>query len=1066
MPLYGRCVDRFLSAAANNPGPSGHRAHLWLTHRSQRDLLLDQASQRGLRGWLNPPVHFLSGLPGLFGIRGRSIGLLARREMISRIGFECGRTHGIRFGNADASITRGNMLDGFMGELLPEGVTPEELEQALASLDPDEFGRRRNAWVVATYGRYLATLARIRAHDPRSIHALVAARIGCGELPRALDGAEVLHIYGVYSMRARQRLLTSLAAQADVRVELYCVEAARDLVEIATSVEDLALNHASTGADYAAPARHPAREDLPVASSDRNGWPDPVVQPAPDARRELDWVATQVKDLIIRGVAEPHEVAVVARTGLDDTRRALHVLERAGIPATARVRSPLAEIAALRALLDLYRAAAERWSYRVLRNVLTSPYFRFRIDVRPFDHIATKARPTTLDEWEGALIALLDALRSDATDSETRRTGLRAERMAKDVARFRELRTKLEPLSGTRSLGSWIDATEALLRQSWFRFRQRICDPPAARMDVVRFDQRGVRMLEALLAEWRSVDDPVEPISGVEWFRALRSLLEGQELVLTTPGQKGVQILEAHDAALAPFKATFLIHANDGEFPRSTSSSGLFTDDERVALRAHGLPVDDRRAVLARERVLWEAVTAVERLHVSYRTTDARGTPLLPSLLVPAHDASSELPRSTAIPGDPFNIEAAGRAAASHLRKAIREGASGSRIATPTPTALKRAIVNAHAENTRRSAVSDQESSGTLQNPDSDAAGIVHSPWNGQLRDPAVLAALAEQFDGQYVWSASQLQSYTVAPFNFLLERVLGLQMSQEAEEDTNALASGGIAHAILERFYGKYLRQAAPSFESAKPILFEVAGQVFTEWESSGEWLGEQALWEQRRLWLFKTLLEFVEWDLSKIGKDKVWNVEHEIGGASGVAEVSGHDVYGREARMHVRGRIDRIDENTHGELVVIDYKSGSTPTGKSGYADGAVLQGPLYIAALHAEGHPSAARAHYRSVNGRKKAAELRTSDSEFARALAIALSVPARVRAGHFEAVVAGSADWLRYHPDRSIRRTDAKLSDGCRFDAPPGSGSDPSPAAERESASATDLDVRSARSSADA
>ncbi|MGH7463106.1 MAG: hypothetical protein ACREMA_19025, partial [Longimicrobiales bacterium] len=50
------------------------------------------------------------------------------------------------------------------------------------------------------------------------------------------------------------------------------------------------------------------------------------------------------------------------------------------------------------------------------------------------------------------------------------------------------------------------------------------------------------------------------------------------------------------------------------------------TDEERRTLRAAGLPVEDRQAALARERVLWQAVTGTEQLSITYRTSDARGT--------------------------------------------------------------------------------------------------------------------------------------------------------------------------------------------------------------------------------------------------------------------------------------------------------------------------------------------------------------------------------------------------------------------------------------------------------
>ncbi|HSL68749.1 MAG TPA: hypothetical protein VK864_00840, partial [Longimicrobiales bacterium] len=553
--LFNACAAAFLDEAGVHVGPAQHPAQLWLTHRNQRDLLLTEAVRRGLGGWLNPPIHFFSALPELFGVRAKPIGLLARRELISRIGHEAGKPFGINVGNADASITRGHMLDSLLGELLAEGVAPNVLEHALAEVPGDAFAARRNAWVVASYDTYLSELQEIGVYDPRAIHALVAARIDAGGLPGALGNARRLHIYGLYSARARGRLLDALRRQADVEVIVYTTSGAADLAACADSTEA-----------------------LPAVDSSL------IVQPAPDANRELQWVAREVKKLLLSGAAEPHEIAVVARTGREDTRRALYALERAGVPATARTRTPLSEISALKALLDLFRASAERWSYRVLRSVLASPYFRTRIDLRPFDHIASQARPATLLAWEGELACLAAALESEDPDLETRRLGLNPNRVRRDLKLFQGVRALLEPLAGEKSLGQWLELTRALLRESWFRFRQRICDPPEERRDIVRLDQRGVRMLERLLDDWSKIDDAAEVFSPTEWFRALRALLEGQELVLTTPGQKGVQVLEAHDAALMPFHTTFLVHANDGEFPRLPATTGVFSDEERRGL--------------------------------------------------------------------------------------------------------------------------------------------------------------------------------------------------------------------------------------------------------------------------------------------------------------------------------------------------------------------------------------------------------------------------------------------------------------------------------------------------
>ena len=51
--------------------------------------------------------------------------------------------------------------------------------------------------------------------------------------------------------------------------------------------------------------------------------------------------------------------------------------------------------------------------------------------------------------------------------------------------------------------------------------------------------QRGVVQLPRLLREWRELDPSDDPMTPAAWHALLRKLLEANELVLSTPGQKG-----------------------------------------------------------------------------------------------------------------------------------------------------------------------------------------------------------------------------------------------------------------------------------------------------------------------------------------------------------------------------------------------------------------------------------------------------------------------------------------------------------------------------------------------
>ena len=990
-PLWDSCVDRFLGDVAGSTGPASHSAqarhaaHLWLTQRSQRDLLLETAVARGVPGWLAPPFSFLSELPKRFHAGAAPIELLTRRQLISEISTAHARRAQIGAAEGTA-IVRGHMLDAVFSELLPEGVTPDRIQLMLRDTAADDFAVRRDGWLLAVYEEYQRTLRDRGLYDPRAIHAIIADAILRGALPEAIGGARRLHVYGLYSARTRRALLNALATQTEVDVVLYVPAQSREFDELGS------IEHLPAGGRAAV-----------------------VVQPAPDATRELQWVAARVKELVTRGT-EPHRIAVIARTGREDTRAACSHLESAGVPCTARIRRPLSEIPVLSLILQIFRGAGEGWTYRTVRSVIGSSYTRLPIDLRLLDEIAARGRPSTLAAWEQQLAGLQDVKRKDETTDLVHES--RSERIERHTDRFRELRTLLEPLSAARTEHEWVRITRELITRDALDLQRSLCRVPYGRHDVVRFDQRGLRRFETLLHEWQAIADTRDELSGAAWYRLLRRMLEGQELVLSTPGQKGVQVLEAQDAALVPFEHTFVIHVNDGVFPVHATEGGIFSEEERSALIAAGLPLENRSLALDREHALWNAITTSGAVTATYRTTDPRGTPLLPSLVLPAHDAALELPRSLALASEPITRDQVRQGAATALLSEAGD------VITAEIHVMRRAILHAHAEQAR--GVPDR----TAAAP----AGL----WNGAIRDPVVLEQLRTRYRSEHVWSASQLQTYARCPFFFLIDRVLRLRPLEEAEEATSPLMYGGVAHDMLEQFYATYA-DAAPaslSAEAAERLESVIAG-VIARREAGPDWLGSPALWGVTKRGIADVVRTYVAWELEYMySKDeRPWRCEHMLEDEAGEPVViAGRNVAGGSVHMRLTGRVDRVDIDRRGRYHILDYKSSRVPAAK-GYADGVLLQAPLYAEALRQSAGLDVVRARYRALKTPGKplnGAAIDVDTPRYTNALAIAFSIPGRVHDGLFEAVMAASSEWATWDPDLSVCRTQAVLEEGSRFD----------------------------------
>ena len=1017
--LWAECRDRFLAEIGEERGPTGYSSHLWIAHANQRDALFEEAVRRGLPGWLAPPASFLSELRDRFEIRERPVGHLTGRLLVARIAARQFRRAGLGSGRPDRGPAGSHAIDSLFSELLPEGVRPGELRAALDALGGDEFALRRNSWVCETYEEFLQELERLDRFDPRSIHAIVADRIVGGGLPAAIGEARTLHVYGLTTLQRRYRLFEALSAQAEVEVIVY-----------------LGVEPGNSEWDAIDPG--PAlRRELGAEEPPRG-----VLVAAPDALAEAAWISARIKSLLLGGGVEPHEIAVVARSGGQDTRRVVEALREAGVPSTVRMRSSLAEVAALRAVLLLFLGAAEDWTFRSLRQVLTSPFFDLDLDLRPFDYIARERRVRGLSGWSSALARLRESAKTAQGAGRLAREGIYANRLEPDVSRFTVFCESIDPLSAERTELEWIDLTLDILDGRRFDFRRRLSAAPAERWDLVRADQSGTEALRVLLMEWRELKPREGRFGPAEWHARLRRLLESNEIALTTPARREVQVLEAHEAALTPFRHTFIIHANDGVFPRPHVARGVFSEDETSRLKQDGLRLSTRDDTLRRELALWNAVTAQPGVVFTCRSAASDGASLLPSLLIPVETEEQSLAASLHDDGQVPHSAAEDEPVSRLQRlaqeaKALEEGLDSGRtgpVESIDPPALRQAVLAAYAEELRCGRLD-----GPAASDEERPASLCPHPWGGLLRDPVVVGVLADRFGDGRIWSASQLEQYSCRPFDFLVDRVLRIQASGEAEESTSPASRGSLAHEILHRFF-RELGDTRPSELSGTvaELYHRVAEQALCEAEESEErWLGEPALWRITREQVVEIVRTFLERELPRLETEGAWPARLELAfGDDPEPEfrIEGRDLQDREGSIRVRGRIDRVDVKAGKqgpELKVLDYKWKSFPA-RGGYADGSVLQTPIYMKAVSvlANLEGVVTQGSYRQVDGTTAdGAKLLAKDAEHP--LAFVLSIPPRIRAGEFEAVQAKASRLRPWQPGREITRTDATLPSGHRF-----------------------------------
>ncbi len=210
-------------------------------------------------------------------------------------------------------------------------------------------------------------------------------------------------------------------------------------------------------------------------------------------------------------------------------------------------------------------------------------------------------------------------------------------------------------------------------------------------------------------------------------------------------------------------------------------------------------------------------------------------------------------------------------------------------------------------------------------------------------------ATCASALARQATWSASRLEGYATCPFFFFAGSALGLEMVRPPKAGFETFQLGSLLHEVLERVYRDCPEPGR--VEAVLEILPEVAARVFAEAPARYAFR-PTLLWEVQQAELMETLRGAVV-GLAALDADAGWQPEFfECRfGIEGAPELW-IPVDGQPVRL--RGVIDRIDRDRHGNLRVIDYKSGGSHLAAQDLIDGRRLQLPLYALAAEERAGP----------------------------------------------------------------------------------------------------------------
>jgi RecB family exonuclease len=240
--------------------------------------------------------------------------------------------------------------------------------------------------------------------------------------------------------------------------------------------------------------------------------------------------------------------------------------------------------------------------------------------------------------------------------------------------------------------------------------------------------------------------------------------------------------------------------------------------------------------------------------------------------------------------------------------------------------------------------------------------------------------ALRARFGPERCWSPSQLEQYARCPFQFFVQRVLGVEPVEEPALEIDYLGRGRILHWLLAELHRRLNVRAGAFRSPADETVEEFRGEVrllaaeFLK-RMEGEYPLDNGLLELdvRRVaaWLGDYRRQHVQYDAAwrewpgplrpahfevPFGPSR-HSDEDELPGAAphnggGLASSEPFELVCGGETMRFSGRIDRIDVGWIDDQMVfnvVDYKSGrqSSRTSGQSVAEGYSLQLPLYALA-----------------------------------------------------------------------------------------------------------------------
>lgn len=470
---------------------------------------------------------------------------------------------------------------------------------------------------------------------------------------------------------------------------------------------------------------------------------------------------------------------------------------------------------------------------------------------------------------------------------------------------------------------------------------------------LVSRDLSAVQSLKDILRGFVQAQHLVEIIAPdaiekmLNWdtfFAELNAAISGFASSQQTPVRSGrVLVTTVTDARGLPHHHVFIPGLSESLFPAPTPEDPLYLDTERRALTARNIPLETQAERAADDGLFYELISLPRETLTLSRPTVRDGKPWAESHLW-------RMAKAVFVPGSlTYTSYRTGQVLSpqdvASLDEAQLAVAAGLDDEKPSPEilALYRWLHETH-DAWQHVAQGYHIEAGRMSSAQFD----IYSGW---IKQPEIVAVIAESVDDQRAWSATQLNDYGACGFRFFAKRLLKLEAQEEPDEGLDALQLGLVNHKILEDTYRQIQDEALeiiPENQATALEIFHAVVDEVLENAPDNYHFNVTPQWEQEQAILKRRLQALIANDfsgdavLNKLGSPRrIYALEQDIKIRIPIGD-------GVES-IFVRGKIDRIDRVGDG-LIIVDYKTGTTKIDTKEMEIGRNFQMMVYLLACAA--------------------------------------------------------------------------------------------------------------------